>query len=74
MESHITVKGQIVIPVALRRKYGIKPGTKIQIYDDGDRIILKPVTEEFYGKLRGSLKRKTALKVLTADRAAEKEA
>ena len=73
MESHITVKGQIVIPASLRRKYGIKPGTKIQIYDDGERIILKPVTEEFYGKLRGSLKRKTALKVLMADRAVEKE-
>ncbi len=73
MESHITVKGQIVIPASLRRKYGIKPGTKIQIYDDGERIILKPVTEALYGKLRGSLKRKTALKVLMADRAVEKE-
>lgn len=73
MQSHITAKGQIVIPVSLRRKYGIKPGTKIQIYDDGERIILKPVTEELYGKLRGSLKNKAALKVLMADRKAERE-
>ena len=73
MESRITAKGQIVIPAALRRKYEIKPGTKIQICDDGERIILKPVTDEFYGKLRGSLNRKTALKVLIADRAVERD-
>jgi AbrB family looped-hinge helix DNA binding protein len=73
MESHITAKGQIVIPVSLRRKYAIKPGTKIQIYDDGERIILKPVTEELYGKLRGSLKGKGALKALMADSAVERE-
>jgi len=69
MESHITAKGQIVIPSSLRRKYGIKPGTKIKIHDDGERIILKPVTDEFYRRLRGSLAGKEALKALMADRA-----
>ena len=73
MESYITVKGQIVIPASLRRKYGIKPGTKIKIHDDGERIILKPVTDEFYRKLRGSLTGKGAIKALMADRALEKE-
>ncbi len=73
MESHITVKGQIVIPASLRRKYGIKPGTKIKIHDDGERIILKPVTDESYRRLRGSLPGKGALQTLMADRALEKE-
>ena len=73
MQSYITVKGQIVIPASLRRKYGIKAGTKILIYDDEERIILKPVTDEFYSKLRGSLRGKKALKALMADRALEKE-
>lgn len=73
MESHITVKGQIVIPASLRRKYGIKPGTKIKIHDDGERIILKPVTDESYRRLRGSLSGKGALQTLMADRALEKE-
>lgn len=36
-------------------------------------LILKPVTEEFYRKLRGSLEGKRALKALVADRALEKE-
>ena len=73
MESYATVKGQIVIPASLRRKYGIKAGTKIQIYDDGEQIILKPITEEYYRKLRGSLGGKRALKALAADRAAEED-
>ncbi len=73
METHITIKGQIVIPASLRRKYGIKPGTKINIHDDGEQIILKPVTDEFYRRLRGSLEGKGALEALMADRASEQE-
>lgn len=73
METYITVKGQIVIPAALRRKYGMKAGTKIHVYDEGERIVLKPVTADFYRNLRGSLNGKKALKTLIADRAAEKE-
>jgi len=73
MKTSITIKGQIVIPASLRRKYGMKAGTKIQIYDEGERIILKPITDEFYRHLRGSLKGKKALKMLIEDRAMEKE-
>ena len=46
METYSTIKGQIVIPASLRRKYGIKNGTKIIITDTGDSINLKPVTEQ----------------------------
>ena len=31
MESYMTVKGQIVIPSKIRRKFGIKEGTRIQV-------------------------------------------
>jgi len=40
MESYATVKGQIVIPSKIRKKYGIKAGTKIEILDEGERIVL----------------------------------
>ena len=46
METRVTAKGQIVIPAELRRKYGIKSGTRIVITDNGDSITLKPVTEQ----------------------------
>ena len=72
METYSTTKGQIVIPSALRRKYGIKVGTKILVYDDGERIILRPVTEQYLQKLQGALKGQGALKVLLEERARDK--
>jgi AbrB family looped-hinge helix DNA binding protein len=73
METYATVKGQIVIPAALRRKYGIKNGTKIIITDIGDAITLKPVTEQYLKNLQGSLKGKGGLKTLVEERRNDKE-
>jgi len=73
METYATTKGQIVIPSSLRRKYGIKIGTKILVYDEGDRIILKPVTEQYLKGLQGMLKGKGALKALLQERAKDRE-
>jgi AbrB family looped-hinge helix DNA binding protein len=68
METHVTTKGQIVIPAALRRKYGIKEGTRIIVSDNGNSIILKPITEQYLKKLQGSLKGKGGLKFLIDER------
>jgi len=68
METYVSVKGQIVIPAALRRKYGIKNGTRIIISDNGDSITLKPVTERYLKNLQGSLKGKGALKAFVDER------
>ena len=73
METYATVKGQIVIPATLRRKYGIKKGTKIIITDNGDSILLKPVTEQYLRDLQGSLKGKGVLKALMDGRREDKE-
>lgn len=73
METYATVKGQIVIPASLRRKYGIKNGTKIIVTDAGDSIVLKPVTEQYLRNLQGSLKDKGGLKNLLAERQKDKE-
>ena len=72
METYATIKGQIVIPAALRRKYGIKNGTKIIVIDNGESITLKPVTEQYLKNLQGSLKGKGALKVLVEERQKDK--
>lgn len=68
METYATVKGQVVIPVELRRKYGIKAGTKFTVTDDGNAIILKPVTEETLKRLQGSLKGYGILQALMEER------
>jgi len=68
MKTYATTRGRIVIPVTLRRKYDIKEGTRIFIEDNGDSIVLKPITEEYLKKLQGSLKSKGALKTLVNER------
>lgn len=73
METYATIKGQIVIPATLRRKYGIKNGTKIIVTDMGDAIVLKPVTEQYLRSLQGSLKGKGGLKTLMDERRKDKE-
>jgi len=72
METYATVKGQIVIPAKLRKKYGIKNGTKIIVTDTDDAIILKPVTEQYLKKLQGSLKGKGGLRQLLEERRKDK--
>ena len=46
METIATSKGQIVIPASIRRKFGIKEGTRIQVTvnEKAHEIILKPIT------------------------------
>ncbi len=73
METYATIKGQIVIPASLRRKYGIKNGTKIIVTDIGDAIVLKPVTEQYLINLQGSLKGRGGLKVLVDERRKDRE-
>ncbi|MDF2440050.1 MAG: Antidote-toxin recognition MazE, bacterial antitoxin, partial [Abditibacteriota bacterium] len=60
METTATSKGQIVIPSSVRRKFGIKDGTRIQIEVDEKmgRIVLKPITREYIHRLRGKLRGK----------------
>ena len=72
MKTHVSAKGQIVIPVALRRKYGIRNGTRIIISDNGKEIVLKPVTDEYLRKLQGSLKGRDGLKMLMDERRKDK--
>ena len=40
-EVKVTRKGQTTIPVKLRRKYKIEEGTKLQVTDTGDGILLR---------------------------------
>jgi AbrB family looped-hinge helix DNA binding protein len=72
MEAYVTVKGQIVIPIRLRRKFDIRKGTKIVFTEKADGILLKPVTEQYLRKLQGALKGRGSLRALVEDRRSEK--
>jgi AbrB family looped-hinge helix DNA binding protein len=68
-----TIKGQVLIPVALRRKLGIKAGVRIEVFEEDGRIILQPVTRERIQRVRGMFKGAGALDVLIAERKRERE-
>ncbi len=51
----VTTKGQLVIPARLRRRHHIKPGTRVCLVEEGDRVILKPLTPEYFEKMAGIL-------------------
>lgn len=75
LETTATSKGQIVIPSSVRRKLGIKEGTRIQIElrEDTNEIILKPITRDYVHSVRGKFKGKGLLKALMAEKAKERE-
>jgi AbrB family looped-hinge helix DNA binding protein len=73
-ESTMTSKGQIVVPAKLRRRYGLKPGTKVYFIERDDEILFQPVTKQFIRSVHGMLKSETSVtKELLKERAREKE-
>ena len=56
--AYVTSKGQLVVPSRIRRLFGIKPGTRINFVEEGDRIIFQPVTREYIRSFRGMFKLK----------------
>lgn len=75
MQTTTTTKGQVVIPSSIRRKLGIKTGTRIQVELDekNGRIILKPITREYIESWRGKFKGAGLLEELAAEKQREKE-
>jgi AbrB family looped-hinge helix DNA binding protein len=40
-ELVVTRKGQVTIPIKLRRKFGIEESSKVQIVEEGGKIVIK---------------------------------
>ncbi len=62
--SLVTIKGQIVIPSRVRRRHNIQQGTRVCFLEQGNDIIIRPMTNEYIDRLKGMLK--TDGKVLRA--------
>jgi looped-hinge helix DNA binding domain, AbrB family len=56
--TRFTTKGQVVIPLRLRKQFEIEDGTKVVVQATPEGILLKPVTSVTIRRLRGILKRK----------------
>jgi AbrB family looped-hinge helix DNA binding protein len=61
----VTTKGQLVIPARIRRRHNIKAGTQVNFTEEGDRIVMQPVTEAFIESLCGMLKRRPGARPVT---------
>ncbi len=59
--AYVTTKGQLVIPARIRRKLGIKPGTKVCFVERGNEILFQPVTKEYIRSVCGMLKSTTSV-------------
>jgi AbrB family looped-hinge helix DNA binding protein len=67
-----TVKGQVVIPANIRKKYHITKGTIVNVIDRDNEIVIKPLLsdpiEQAFGIFKGG---KSAIKVLLSERKKE---
>jgi len=68
-----STRGQIVIPSRLRRRFEIQKGTRAVIYEENNKIIIRPMTRQYLQSLRGSLKGTGVLQELRDDRQRERE-
>jgi AbrB family looped-hinge helix DNA binding protein len=72
--SVVSVKGQVVIPSQVRRKLGIKKGTRVYLYEREGEIVIRPVTDEFLRSMAGITgTRGKLLKALSIEKAREKK-
>lgn len=72
--AYVTSKGQLVVPSRVRRRFGIKPGTRINFVEDGNRIIFQPVTPEYVRSFRGKFKTKPGEKPVVQEHLEERRA
>ena len=70
----VTSKGQLVVPSRIRRRFGIKPGTRVNFLEEGNRIIFQPVTREYINSFRGMFKQKPGEKSVVQELLEERRA
>ena len=73
MTSKVTSKGQIVIPKALREKYGIRPSMEIRWIERERGILIVPESEDPILAAKGMLKGSGLLKAFLKEKKLDKQ-
>ena len=55
MRAKVSTRGWIVVPAALRKKYGLETGSTVEIFEAEGGIILLPGIKDLIGEARGML-------------------
>jgi AbrB family looped-hinge helix DNA binding protein len=72
--AYVTSKGQLVVPARLRKRYGIKAGTKVCFIERNNEILFQPITKEYIQRVRGMLVSESSMtEELLKERARDKE-
>lgn len=72
--SVVTIKGQIVVPVKIRRRFGIKKGTKIAFIEQNGKLMIQPLDKGYFESMAGILGTEgKMLKSLMEDKKKERE-
>ncbi|MEW6188517.1 MAG: AbrB/MazE/SpoVT family DNA-binding domain-containing protein [Actinomycetota bacterium] len=61
VKGKISKKGWVVIPAELRKRYGIKPGSEVQIVPEKDHLRVVPVMDDPIHMTSGKYAGKTSL-------------
>ena len=68
MTATVSIRGQLVIPARIRRRYQIGPQSKIELLDLGNEIVLVPIPKDAFRKSRGILRGVSSQDLLMARR------
>lgn len=70
----VTTKGQLVIPSKLRRRLGIREGTRIAFEERDGEVVIRPLTRSYFERCAGMLGSKgAAMKALLEERAKDRD-
>jgi len=70
----LSSKGQIVIPADIRKKYGLRPGSRVEIFDMEGQIVLCSIPEDPIEAAHGFLSsRRSVSEMLKEAREEEKK-
>lgn len=56
MAVTVSSKGQLVIPAAMRKRYHLVPGSRVEVLDVGQELVLVPIPKDAFRASRGMLK------------------
>jgi AbrB family looped-hinge helix DNA binding protein len=56
MRIRMSVKGQVVLPAEVRRRYGLAPGDELELVDAGDHLVVWPTVADPETRLWGLLR------------------
>ncbi len=73
MVSTVSIRGQTAIPAIIRKKYNIKPKSKLEWIDDGHTITVLPIEQNPIKALRGRFKDSNLLQALLESRKEERK-